>query len=234
MKKIITATARYLWDYCPFFFKRYALNFLARRRFGVKIGNGSFVSLGNSFASSNVVMENSFIAYSSFGKYSYVANNSRVVQTKIGAFCSIGDYVRTCVGNHPIYHFSTSPQTYSVAPPSGRSWVMSDVYNGHSYVNEAQPYVVEIGNDVWIGNSVTILDGIKIGDGAVVATGAVVTKDVEPYAIVGGVPAKVLKYRFSEGTRARLISSEWWNRDDDWIARSFGDLAAIASDDLQC
>ncbi|MGN1275552.1 MAG: CatB-related O-acetyltransferase, partial [Floccifex sp.] len=74
-----------------------------------------------------------------------------------------------------------------------------------------------IGNDVWIGNNVTILAGVSVGDGAVLAAGAVVTKDVPPYAIVGGVPAKILRFRFDDGTIKELQKLEWWNKNPDWI-----------------
>lgn len=70
---------------------------------------------------------------------------------------------------------------------------------------------VHIGNDVWIANDVNILSGVKIGNGAVVAAGAVVTADVPDYAVVGGIPARVLKFRFDEDTITRLLKSEWWN-----------------------
>ena len=76
---------------------------------------------------------------------------------------------------------------------------------------------VIIGNDVWIGRNAIIMDGVEIGSGAVVASGAIVTKDVPPYAIVGGVPAKVIRYRFDEQTIERLIESRWWDYPDEFI-----------------
>lgn len=83
--------------------------------------------------------------------------------------------------------------------------------------NKNYKVAVKIGNDVWIGTGVLILEGVTIGDGAVVAAGAVVTKDVEPYAIVGGVPAKVIRYRHTEEQRDKLIEFKWWDKDLDWI-----------------
>lgn len=76
---------------------------------------------------------------------------------------------------------------------------------------------IEIGSDVWIGDNVSVLPNIKIGHGAIIGTGSVVTKDVEPYTIVGGVPAKFIKDRFTEASKKILLTSEWWNWDDETI-----------------
>lgn len=78
-------------------------------------------------------------------------------------------------------------------------------------------YLIEIGNDVWIGDRVTILDGIRIGDGAIIGSGAVVTKDIEPYTINVGVPAKSIRKRFIEDEIKFLLEFKWWNKDWEWI-----------------
>lgn len=80
------------------------------------------------------------------------------------------------------------------------------------YVDEEKKYFVEIGNDVWIGNNVLIMDGIRIGDGAILAAGSVIAKDVEPYTIVGGVPAKFIRKRFKDSEIDFLLDFKWWER----------------------
>lgn len=103
---------------------------------------------------------------------------------------------------------------------------------GYSYYTGLQPgfemyrktasgYLVDIGHDVWIGADVKIMDGVSIGNGAVVAAGAVVTKDVPPYAIVGGVPAKIIKYRFTPDQIEFLQQFKWWNMPEDWIRENW-------------
>lgn len=110
----------------------------------------------------------------------------------MGRYCSVGRGVRIGLFSHPIDRLSTSPHTYRV-------W------------NDADR--VTIGNDVWIGDDVCIKAGVSVGDGAILAAGAVVVKDVEPYAIVGGVPAKLIRYRFPAETIKDLLELEWWRYD---------------------
>ena len=135
--------------------------------------------------------------------YSYIARNCNATNVKIGKFCSIGPNFCCGLGLHPTDGISTAPMFYSKAKQNGVSLVNEVVY-------EEQKQTI-IGNDVFIGANVTIVDGVKIGDGAVIGAGAVVVRDIPPYAVAVGVPAKVIKYRFDEQTIKRLLEMQWWN-----------------------
>jgi len=146
------------------------------------------------------------------GRGSYIANNSIIRNTKIGRFCAIGDYVRTGLGKHPTKDFvSIHPAFFSLQKPAGFTFVKEQLFDEHDYVDNDKQYYVVIGNDVWIGNNVLIMDGVSIGDGAIVAAGAIVTKDVKPYAIVAGIPAKVINNRFNKEQVKKLLEIKWWD-----------------------
>jgi acetyltransferase-like isoleucine patch superfamily enzyme len=127
-----------------------------------------------------------------------------LANVSIGHYCSIGPDVRIITGgNHATDRVSTFPFRIRML-------------NDRSY-NDGMPYTngdIMIGSDVWIGSHVTIMSGISVGHGAVIAAGAVVTRDLEPYGIYGGVPAKLLKYRFDANTVSRLLASNWWSMEE--------------------
>lgn len=129
---------------------------------------------------------------------------------KVGRYCSIASGLRLHGPRHPIEAVTTNPICYDFGFSLVKS-AMTDnniiISHGISLVNKPCP---TIGNDVWIGANVTLSPGIKIGDGAVIAAESVVTKDVPAYAIMGGNPAKLIKWRFEEDIRVRLIVSQWW------------------------
>ena len=123
----------------------------------------------------------------------------------IGRYCSIAYGVNIGMFEHPVDWLSTTTRQYLPSHVHGAKPV-------HLRNFDPSPRTV-IGNDVWIGVGATLIDGVKIGDGAIIAAGAVVTKDVPPYAIVGGVPAKIIRYRFNEATIKDLLELKWWDYD---------------------
>lgn len=157
------------------------------------------------FGYHNRIYGNSILSNVSLGDYSYVGGDCKVMNATIGKFVSIGPSV--WIGglpSHPLHLKSTFPGFYQKD---------SSFYGIEPEYEYTEPEFkhVTIGNDVWIGARAMIMDGVAIGDGAVIAAGAVVTKDVPPYAIVGGVPAKILKYRFAEQEIIKMLDSQWWN-----------------------
>lgn len=143
------------------------------------------------------------------GKNSYSAVNL-VIQdekTSIGAFCSIGEKVVLGHGEHPTNFLSSSPYFYF----TNMKW-KNDNMPSHDEYWDLEP--ISIGNDVWIGNEVCVKNGVKIGDGAIIGTKSLVTKDVPPYAIVAGIPAKIIRYRFDENIIKDLLELKWWELDD--------------------
>lgn len=148
------------------------------------------------------------------GYGSYVHKNSVLTNVKIGRFSAIGENVNIRLFQHPTHMVSISPCFYR-KQHTLRTFVDQDYYE--DLKNDDNGYSVTIGNDVWIGQGVSIKSGVIIGDGAVIGAGAVVTKNVEPYAIVGGVPAKLIRYRFSTEQIDALLKIQWWNKDVKWF-----------------
>lgn len=149
------------------------------------------------------------------GYGSYIAQDC-ILTARIGRFTSIAPYVRSNHGIHPFQYpyATTSPIFFSQQKQSGITFAQKQMFD--EFLN---PPI--IGNDCWIGENVFLCGGINIGDGAVVLAGAVVTKDVPPYAIVGGVPALIRSYRYDEDTISFLQNIAWWNLPFDWLKRNW-------------
>lgn len=144
------------------------------------------------------------------GDFSYASYRCRLSNVSIGKFSCIGPDVSAGLGVHPSRDFvSTHPAFYSAKKTVQATFVGENLFKDSNRI--------VIGNDVWIGARAIILDGVEIGNGSIVAAGAVVTKDVPAYAVVGGVPARVLRYRFSPEEISFLENFRWWDRDVDWL-----------------
>jgi len=151
----------------------------------------------------------------SFGKYTYgrpkIYSWTENTKLKVGNFCSISENVTIYLGgNHRIDWVTTFPF----------GTIHQNVFNNFNVDEEGHPFTkgdVIIGNDVWICDNVTIMSGVTIGDGAVIAQNSHVVKNVEPYSLVGGNPAKLIKYRFTPEQIEKLLEIKWWNWDDEKI-----------------
>ena len=159
------------------------------------------------------------------GDRTYIETGCRLSATDIGKYVSIGPYTIVGPPEHPVDGYaSTHPAFYRHVPAFGWDYVARDQRQEMSRTT--------VGSDVWIASGVVVLSGRVVGDGAVVAAGAVVNNDVPPYAIVGGVPAKVLRYRYDEQTVQRLLKLRWWDQGEEWIRQhveEFRDVQQLLS-----
>ncbi len=169
-----------------------------------------YIGKKSSFEGANSIGNHSSFT-GAMGYGSYMEEHCHITG-KVGRFTSISDEVRTTVGTHPYTEpfVTTSPMFFSLRKQAMETFAEKQLFD------EIRPDV-HIGNDCWLGTRIFIVGGVTIGDGAVILAGAVVTKDVPPYAIVGGVPAKIIKYRFDQQTIDWLLSVRWWDKPIDWL-----------------
>lgn len=164
------------------------------------------------------LMEGTSLVESTFGDYSYTAGDVQILYSDIGKFCSIASHVRINPPNHPMWRVTQSHMTYR-----RKQYGLGDSDDSEIF-EWRKAHRVKIGHDVWIGHAAIVMPGVSVGIGAVIGSGAVVTKDVAPYEIVGGVPAKRIRMRFSAETIQALLASEWWNWDRATLEAQFDDL----------
>jgi len=158
---------------------------------------------------------------SKIGDFTYLASEASVANCDVGKFCSIGPQaIVGGLGRHPTDWVSTHPVFYSILGQVNITFADTNYY-------DELPRTT-VGNDVWIGARAIVLDGVSIGDGAIVAAGAVVSRDVAPYAIVGGVPARLIRYRFDDHIVEKLLDLKWW----DWPIKKLMNSAHLFRADM--
>lgn len=185
------------------------------------------IAINSEFEGMNKIYKNTYfkghLGYGSYvGPYCYLVAD-------IGKFTSIAPFVRCNSGIHPYKHpyATTSPCFFSEKKQNGYTFVKRQKMIEQVFVGGESKYAVKLGNDCWVGEGAFIVGGVSIADGAVVLAHAVVTKDVPAYAIVGGVPAKIVGYRYDDDTIRFLQEIEWWNNNQNWFEQNWELLCDI-------
>ena len=179
-----------------------------------------FIAPDNSFGKGCRFGGPVYISGSDIGDYTYIEVGCRISAANIGKFCAIAPYSLVGLAEHPTRKFvSTHPIFYRHIPAFGYDLVDND---RHQEITRTY-----IGNDVWIGAGVCIRGGVTVGDGAVIGAGAVVTWDVPPYAVYGGIPARLMRYRFEPEQISFLLEFKWWDYDLEWLRKNVAHLHDI-------
>lgn len=164
------------------------------------------------------------VAESTMADYSYVVNDASIIYAQIGRFCSIAAHTRLNPGNHPLqkaalHHFSYRTRSYDLGEEDDAEFF--------AWRRSKQ---VTLGNDVWIGHGAVVLPGVTIGTGAAVGASAVVSRDVPPFAVVSGFPAKRLYWRFEEKVREGLLQIAWWDWPREKLREAMGDFRKLGAE----
>jgi acetyltransferase-like isoleucine patch superfamily enzyme len=218
IKSILLLLYRILRDFV-LKYKNY-ITLKIRFRGKVRFNTTTQIDISSTFEGANVIGDNTKFC-GNMGYGTYICNDCSITGN-IGRFTSIAAEVKNAQGVHPITapYATTSPMFFSLKKQSGITFAKKQFF-------DEMRAPISIGNDCWIGQRVFFVGGLTIGDGAVVLAGAVVTKDVPPYAIVGGVPAKILKYRYDEETIQFLLEKKWWNMPLEWLKENSALLCDI-------
>jgi hypothetical protein len=156
------------------------------------------------------------------GDYSYVIHDSQIIYTQIGKFCSIASFVRINPGNHPLdraalHHFSYRSRQFALGE------------DDETFFAWRRAHKVTVGHDVWVGHNATILPGVTVGTGAAIGAAAVVTRDVAPFQIVVGVPARPVRSRFPEAIQEGLLRIAWWNWPPEKLRPALCDFRSLSA-----
>ena len=208
LKALILLVYRSIRDFV-LYWKNYVLLKL-KNRGKVRFNTTTQIAITSTFEGANVIGDNTKFC-GKIGYGSYICNDCSIIGD-IGRFTSIAAEVKNAQGVHPITnpYATTSPMFFSLKKQSGITFAKEQLF-------DEMRAAIQIGNDCWIGQRAFFVGGLTIGDGAIVLAGAVVTKDVPPYAVVGGVPAKILRYRYDEETIKFLLEKKWWDMPLEWL-----------------
>jgi phosphonate metabolism protein (transferase hexapeptide repeat family) len=168
------------------------------------------------------VAERVILAECDVGDFTYIERHVEAIYTTIGKFCAVAAGARLNALSHPMERISQHKITYR----PNEYFVYAKV--DKAFREKRQNARVVIGHDVWMGHGAIVMPGLSIGHGAVIAAGAVVTKSIEPYAVVAGVPAKRIKWRFEKSIRERIVQLAWWDWPQDKLALAVPDMQAFS------